>query len=315
MAKMNMALKAWEAIKRAKSRVQSLVFKKSSVQTGKRDIDFRKILILIGIFLLTFVAIVLFLPNQESAKFREVTKSLPDTNGSQAKEKPTDSGSSKLWASPSSLRGGTERSGASQNTPMQVLPHNGNSKLELHAGLHLRVQIVDKFVASSEAVPFLGRVTENAMTESGLSIPEGSLLYGEASYQKSLGRAAIQFRKISYPSGEIRTISANVISSDGMPGVKGVVHSDALKNSAGQFISTFVGAVAAGSVQRDFMGNSQGGLQNGLLVGASEVAKDRSQKYAESLKETREWIEVGSGIECEAIIEQPYKMIESEVNP
>lgn len=313
MEKIN--LKIWETMKRAKSRIQSLLLKKSVHQTAKRDINFRNIFILLGVFILTFVAIVLFLPNQETAKFREVTKSLSDQSGSQVKDKPTESGSSKLWASPPSFRGGGQASGISQNTPMQVLPHNGNSKLELHAGVRLRVQIVDKFIASREPVPVLGRVVENATSESGLSIPEGSLLYGEASYQKSLGRAAIQFRKISYPSGEIRNISANVISSDGMPGVKGVVHSDALKNSGGQFISTFVSAVAAGSVQRDFMGNSRGGVENGLLVGASEVAKDRSQKYAESLKETREWIEVGSGIECEAIIAQPYKMIESEVNP
>jgi hypothetical protein len=307
--------KPWELVKRASLRVKSLFVKESSHQTGKRDIDFRNILILFGLFILTFIAVVLSLPTQDSVKFREVTKNINEARENQQKDKPPGPGSTNLWASPSGFRSGSQGTGVNQNTPMQVLPHNGNSKLELHAGVHLRIQIVDKFIASNEPVPVLGRVLENATSESGLAISEGALLYGEATYQKSSGRAAIKFRKVSYPSGEIRIISANVVSSDGMPGIAGIVHSDAVKNSAGQFISTFVGAVASGSVRRDFMGNSQGGLENGLLVGASEVAKDRAQKYAENLKETREWIEVGSGTQCEAIIEQPFKMIESEVNP
>ncbi len=100
-----------------------------------------------------------------------------------------------------------------------------------------------------------------------------------------------------------------------MPGLQGEVHSDSLKNSTGQFITTFVGAMAAGSLERDFMGNSKGGITNGLLQGVSETAKARAQKYGESLKEERSWIEVSGGQECEAILNQSFNMIESEVNP
>jgi hypothetical protein len=315
MAKMNGVYKVIDALKKIKPWLKSFFLKKASHQTTKSDFNLRNIFILVGCFILLFVGIVLYLPTPDQTKFHEVAKNQEAKSPDQVKPPQSNSGSAALWASPTSLKSVNVGSSNSQNTPMQVLPHNGNSKLELYAGTHLRLRIVDKFVASQEPVPVLGKVMENATTESGLSIPEGALLYGEASYQKSSGRAVIQFRKISYPSGEIRNISANVVSHDGMPGLEGVVHSDRLKNSAGQFITTFVGAVAAGSVQRDFLGNSQGGLQNGLLVGASEVAKNQAQNYGESLKESREWIEVRSGVECEAIIEQPYKMIESEVNP
>ena len=197
---------------------------------------------------------------------------------------------------------------------MVVSPHGGNSKLELHAGTHLRVRIVDKFITSQEAAPVLGKVMEDATTESGLSIPKDSLLYGDATYQKASGRAVIQFKKISYPSGEVRTIQANVISGDGMAGLEGSIHSDGVKNSAGQILTTFVGGLAAGSMQRDLLGNSTGGITNGLLQAASDTAKDRAQKYGETLKESREWIEIAAGTECEAVIQQSFKMMESEGN-
>jgi hypothetical protein len=315
MAKMNRFYKLLDALKKFVPWLRSLFLKKSSAQTKKQDFNFRSILMLVGVFTLLFVGIVLFMPTPDQTKFHEVAKLTEMKNGDQGKPLPSNPGSPSLWASPSSMRSSNAGSSNSQNTPMQVLPHNGNSKLELSAGTHLRLRIVDKFIASQEPVPVMGKVIESATTESGLSIPEGALLYGEASYQKASGRAVIQFRKLSYPSGEIRNVSANVVSADGMPGLEGTVHSDRLKNSAGQFITTFVGALTAGSVQRDLMGNSQGGLQNGLLSGASEVAKNQAQKYGESLKESREWIEVGAGAECDAIIEQSYKMIESEVNP
>ena len=298
------------AVTYLKNGIAGFFVKNSSDLTEKRDVNFRNIFILFGCFVLTFIGIVLYLPGENAAIFREVTKNV-DTASHEAHPNDKKSNASNLWASPP-LPTRSQMAGASQNTSMQVLPHGGNSKLELHAGLHLRIQVVDKFIASSEGVPVLGRLVENATSESGISIPEGSLLYGEATYNKSLGRAAIQFRKISYPSGEIRNISANALGSDGQPGIEGRVHSDALKNSAGQFISTFVGAVASGSVQRDFIGQSQGGLKNGLLTGASQVAMVQSQKYANSLNNEREWIEVSSGTSCEAIIEQTYKMIEGD---
>lgn len=315
MAKMKRLFKIFDALKKFKPWVRSLFLQKSSAQTKKQDFNFRNILILVGVFILVFVGIVLFLPTPDQIKFHEVAKNTDAISPDKSQPQPSNPGSPSLWASPSSMRSVSADSSNSQNTPMQVLPHNGNSKLELSAGTHLRLRIVDKFIASQEAVPVLGKVMESATTESGLSIPEGAVLYGEASYQRSSGRAVIQFRKLSYPSGEIRNISASVISPDGMPGLAGTIHSDRIKNSAGQFITTFVSALAAGSVQRDLMGNSQGGLQNGLLTGASEVAKSQAQGYGESLKESREWIEVGSGSECEAIIEKSYQLIESEVNP
>ncbi len=278
----------------------------------KKDLKFGNIIILASCFISILVGVVLFLPNAEEIKFRVVSVAQIKPENKDSNQKKTgEANAEKLWGSsynytpPASVQ-------ANYNTSMLVLPHGGNSKLELHAGTHLRITIVDKFIASQDPVPVMAKVTEAATTDSGLSIPMGALLYGEASFQKQSGRANIAFRKLSLPSGMIRNISANAISSDGMPGLEGHVHSDGVKNSAGQIITGFVGGLAAGSMQRDLLGNSTGGISNGLLQATADTAKNQAQKYGESLKESREWIEISSGVECEAIINQSFQMIEGE---
>jgi hypothetical protein len=137
-------------------------------------------------------------------------------------------------------------------------------------------------------------------TDSGLTLPAGTKFYGEASHQKDSDRATIHFSQISLPSGEIRPISAIGLGKDSQPGIPGTVHSDAMKNTAGQMITTFVGGFAAGSMQTNFLGGSQGGVQNGVLNAVAATAKDRAQDYGEKLKNERQWIEVLQGAECDA---------------
>jgi hypothetical protein len=60
------------------------------------------------------------------------------------------------------------------------------------------------------------------------------------------------------------------------------------------------------------MGNSKGGISNGLLQAFSETARERAQKYGESMKDAREWIEVPAGTACDAVIQQSFKMVDSE---
>lgn len=308
-------LKNWilKLTKDVKNGISSFFVKKETGQTSKRDFNSKNIVILLFSFVAIFVTVALFMPTKQEIIYRETVRESPKTSSSpNSEKKKNDQPSARLWGPPSSMAGPAQASQNNYNTSMVVSPHGGNSKMALHAGTHLRVRIVDKFIVSQEASPVLGKIMEDATTESGLSIPKDSLLYGEASFHKASGRAVVQFKKISYPSGEIRTIQANIVSADGMAGLEGSIHSDGVKNSAGQIITTFVGGLAAGSMQRDLLGNSTGGITNGLLQAASDTAKDRAQKYGESLKESREWIEIAAGTECEAVIQQSFKMIESE---
>lgn len=300
-----------------KGRLKSLVWKKESNQTSKKDFNTKNIIVMFFVFAGLFVVISLFMPTKQELGYHEVSK---DSSKSQIKnddtagKKKSDQDPAKLWGSAYKPPIPQASSQNNYNTSMVVSPGGGNSKLELHAGTHLRIRIIDKFITSQEAVPVVAKVLEDATTESGLSIVKDTLIYGEASYQKTSGRALVQFKKLSYPSGEMRAISASVISSDGMPGLEGSVHSDGIKNSAGQIITTFVGGLASGSMQRDLLGNSTGGVTNGLLQAVSDTARDRAQKYGEGLKDQREWIEVSSNTDCEAIINQSFQMIESEAH-
>lgn len=316
MAKVNEFFKSIKpsAIKKIK-KLKDFFIKKKTNLTTKKDLDFKNLSIVFFGVVVLFLALGMLMPNEDNRVFRQVAKDPPPKvefiQKEETEQKSTNT-PSKIWGNGASSFSSNQR-GASQinyNTSMVIGSKNGNSRTELHAGTKIRLQIIEKFVASQEGTPVIAKSVEDVISDSGNSIPEGSLFYGEASYQPSSGRASVQFKKVSYPNGSVRDISATVIGSDGMAGLDGNVKSDSVKNSAGQVITTFVGGLAAGSVERDFMGNSKGGISNGLLQAISETARDRAQKYGESMKNAREWIEVSAGTPCDAVIRQSFKMIE-----
>ena len=183
---------------------------------------------------------------------------------------------------------------------MVLSPKGGNAKTQLRAGIRVPLRILDKFIVSDSPVPILAEAILNVTTDSGLFLPAGTKFYGEASHQKDSDRALIHFSQISLPSGEIKPISAIGLGKDSQPGVSGKVHSDAVKNTAGQMITTFVGGFASGSMQTNFLGGSEGGVQNGVLNAVATTAKDRAQDYGEKLKNERQLIEVAQFAECDA---------------
>jgi type IV secretory pathway VirB10-like protein len=170
------------------------------------------------------------------------------------------------------------------------------------------LRILDKFIVSQESVPILAELIFDSVTDSGLKLPAGTRFYGEASFARGSDRATIQFRQISVPSGQIRGISGTALGKDGQPGVPGHVFSDGMKNTAGQVITSFVGGLAAGSIETDVFGRSKGGIENGLLSAVAATAKDRANNYGEKLKTEREWIEVLAGAECDALLNESINL-------
>ena len=83
-----------------------------------------------------------------------------------------------------------------------------------------------------------------------------------------------------------------------------------MKNTAGQLLTTFVGGLAAGSMQSNVLGQSQGGLQNGLLNAVSQTAQSRAQAYGQKIQAEREWIEVVQGQEGDAILSDSINLQE-----
>lgn len=185
-----------------------------------------------------------------------------------------------------------------------------NGGNQLAAGLKFSVRMLDKLTIGDQGVPVIAEVTHGAFADSGGGIKEGSRLFGMAQFPNGSERAQIQFQSISDPSGIVRSIQAIALESDGQTGVAGDVHSKSLRNTAGQFVTRFVAAYAEGSQQRDFLGNSRGGAENGLLNAVGETAKDRTNAYAEDLKKEHQWIEIPAGTEFSVILTQTFTFSE-----
>lgn len=306
----------------AKSKFKSLqalgaeVFVKDKIPgiNAKREINFRSIKILGALIFVIFLLTILLIPDDPPIEFSQ--KSV-DSTPSQSPEnqllpvdKNSKSKSHPLWGSPVAKSGPSLGRGIdiNYNTPMLITQPNGNAKTELRAGARIAARLSDKTIISQDSVPVLAVVEFDATSDSGLRLPQGSKLYGEASFEKGSERARIHFTQVSLPSGEIRPISGAAIGRDGQTGVGGRVLSDGVKNTTGQLLTTFISGFATGSMQTGFLGASQGGVKNGLLSAVGQTAQGRAQSYGEKLKTEREWIELQDGTEFDAVLNETLNL-------
>lgn len=251
--------------------------------------------------LAVFVVVVLVMPNELPVEFSEkiepsIEPGIESSRNTQAK-----SDSKQLWSAPKreSFGAGGDSRQINYNTAM-IIGSGGNAKSRLHSGVRLPLRILDKVVVSQESVPVLAELLMDSETESGLKLQAGTKFYGEATFMKGSDRALVQFKQIALLNGQLKAINARAIGKDGRAGLPGRVYSDGAKNTAGQVITSFVGGLAAGSVQTDIFGRSQGGIGNGILTAVAETARGKAQSYGENLKAEREWIELQPNSECDA---------------
>lgn len=292
----------------------AVFFRKSGIST-KTEVNFKALRTIAVGLVFIFIAVVMLMPNEQLVEFTE--KIPPKAERPPDEESPatasTGAGTAQALWGPSrpsfpGMSGGGGGSQVNHNTSMILGSKNGNAKTQLRAGVRFPLRVVDKFIVSTDPVPILAELLVDAMTDSGLRLPAGTSVYGEASFQKGADRATIQFRQVSLPDGQIRPVTGIAVSKDGHPGVSGRVYSDGLKNTAGSVLTTFVGGLAAGSVETDIMGRSRGGLENGLLTAVAATAKERAQSYGEKMKAEREWIEVPSGAECDLLLSESMNL-------
>jgi hypothetical protein len=287
-----------------------LVFVRENDVSQKKDINFTAFRNLAVIGVVLFVAVVFILPTEVPVEFTEkIEKAKSDEHSSSTNEQPSQASSAQnLWGPPINtmpLSGGAHE--VNHNTSM-IIGSSQNAKTQLRAGQRLALRLLDNVIVSQESVPVLAELILDSVTDSGLRLPAGTRFYGEASFQKGSDRAQIRFSQISMPNGKIRKIAANALSKDGQPGVIGRVFSDGAKNAAGQILTTFVGGLAQGSMETDLLGRSKGGIENGLLGAVAATAQSRAQSYGEKLKTEREWIELKTGTECDAVLSDSFKL-------
>ncbi len=310
----------FETIKSAVLKLKTHFVKKSEV-SEKKEVNFKSFRILLFGGVVIFILVTFLLPTEQDIEFSQ--KMIPNIEKAHAdevesvKNDPNQNLATQMWNSSSSngLRNvysnssaGSSGNQVNYNTSMIVGAKNGNAKTQLRSGIRIPLRILDKFIVSQESVPILAESILDSTTDSGLRLPAGSRFYGEASFQKGSERAVIQFRQISLPSGEIKSISGIAVGKDGQPGVVGDVHSDGKKNTMGSLITTFIAGYATGSMETDVLGRSKGGVENGLKAAVAATAKDRANSYGEKLKTQREWIEVNMGVECDILLNESMNL-------
>lgn len=284
------------------------VFIKKSEIGGKNELKFGNLKIMAVLLFVVFVLITLIMPEESNIGYTSKLEDQKPAHSPSANAAAANANSAtNLWQKP---RNAPASSGSSvnHNQSMVLTPSGGNAKTQVRAGIRVPVRILEKFAVSESAIPILAESITEVRTESGLNLPAGTKFYGEASHQRDSDRASVRFTQISLPSGEFKPIRAIALGKDGQSGVVGNLKSDAMKNTAGQMITSFVGGFAAGSMQTDVLGGSKGGVQNGLLNAVATTAKDRAQSYGEKLKHERQWVEVPQFAEADAVFSESLKL-------
>ncbi|MGE3974765.1 MAG: TrbI/VirB10 family protein [Bdellovibrionales bacterium] len=294
------------------------VLKEPKPFTNKRDLNWKAMRNFGSLVVVTAVVLLLLMPTPKPDETVFHERAEPGSTDKVAASNPTEDAWAQLQqgqlnrsVAPSSLnhlyQGSSGGNKSQDKNSSMILTRGGmNSKTQVPPGTRMRLRLTQQVTVASQAMPVIGVVTKEVDHDDSMAIPEGAKLYGEASFDGSIERAQIAWRSIVYPDGRQRQISALGISDDGQVGVKGKVHSEALKNTLGQTLTKFIGAYAVGSMSTGMLGASEGGHENGLKNAVAETAKDRATVWAEDMSKEKKWIELSAGAETQAVINQPF---------
>ncbi|MCK6597037.1 MAG: TrbI/VirB10 family protein, partial [Bdellovibrionaceae bacterium] len=90
-----------------------------------------------------------------------------------------------------------------------ILSRGGtDARTQLSAGTRVTIRLSNKVTIANQGMPVVGIVSSNVSAESGLAIPSGSKVLGDASFDSDAERATISWRSIILPDGRERPFSA-----------------------------------------------------------------------------------------------------------
>jgi hypothetical protein len=202
--------------------------------------------------------------------------------------------------------GGGVSTGRERSSTMILSRGGTDSRTQLSSGTKIIIRLKGKTTIAGQTMPVIGIVSNDVPSESGTAIESGSKVLGDATFDSDIERASISWRTIILRDGRERPFSAVSMGNDGQIGIDGIVHSDGVRNAVGQTLTRFVGAYAAGSMNTGTFGANQGGHANGLKNAIAQTATDQANAMGENLQKERKWIELGSGTETIAVLNQPF---------
>jgi len=292
--------------------------------TSKREVNWSKVQVWAISFVGGLILVLLVMPSSQPDQetFHEKAEQGSLTQIKQAENDPTQETIRQLQESqvnvkqvhgsldylyrPSSGGTGGGNSAPDRNSNMILSRGGSDSRDQLSAGTRIAIQLTNKVTIANQGMPIVGLVMDDVASESGTAIPSGSKVLGDASFDSDSERATVVWRSIITPDGRERSFSAIGVGRDGQVGISGNVHSDGVKNVVGQTLTRFVGAYAAGSMSTGMLGANQGGNANGLRNAVAQTATDRANAMGEDLQKERKWIELDSGTDTIAVLNQPF---------
>ena len=292
-----------ETLKNKRS-VKDLLLKKPVPFSDKHDVNWSFIRNIALGLMGTGMFVILLMPGKSpEIEFSDRDRPAPE------REVPTSIPESSFVQAPSfqnySYRG-SSRSDPERQAAMVIAREGLDSANHIQPGARIKMRLLERVVVGGQSVPVVAIVTEDFMAESGVAIPKRSRAYGEVSFDQDAGRGAIAWRSIQLPGGRTRAFEALATALDGQTGLSGIVHSDALKNAVGHTMTRFVGAYAEGSMEKSLFEN-KGGHENGMKNAIAETAKDQADRFADTLKKERKWIELRPDSEFFALVTQAFR--------
>ena len=305
--------------------IKKLLFKESVPFTKKKDLNKKGIGKLLGILISITVLGLLFMPTAklEQTTFHENVDSSGQVVNHGKNADPTAQTIQELKDSQANVRtapklaqsismgGGNASassggSGSDRNVSMILSRGAGDTKNSLTPGSRVVIALSQSLTLSNQTVAVTGLVSRDVLAENSLAIPEGSKVIGDATFDDSNGRANLVWKSIILADGRERPFSAVSIGNDNQVGIEGNIHSNAVTNTVGQVLTEFVGAYAQGSMSSGMLGESDGGVQNGLKSAVAQTAKDRANSFGENLKKEHKWIDLPAGTMLTAILSQSF---------
>lgn len=193
-----------------------------------------------------------------------------------------------------------------RNSSMILSRSGSDSRTQLAPGTRISIRLTGNTTIANQGMPVVGIVAQDVSSDSGIAVPNGSKVLGDASFDEDSERASINWRSIILPDGRERPFSAIGVDRNGQVGVGGNIHSDGMKNAVGQTLTRLVGAYAAGSMSSGMFGANQGGNSNGIRNAIAQTATHQANDMGENLQKERKWIELKSGSETVAVLNQPF---------
>lgn len=288
--------------------VQPVIF------SNKSQINLRGIAWLSSIFMGLFCVGVFLVPTprEETRTYSERRADPRTSTGSTVTDDPVRSNNPLSAAAIQSygrIGGSTSNGGygsKSDRNSAMIVVRESDPSTTLPPGTTISIKLTQNATVAAQPIPVIGRIATSVVGRSSVAIAEDSQIFGEAKLDPESERVNVNWKSVRFPDGRSKSIVAMAIGADNQSGVEGEYHSDAFKNTTGQMISRFVGGFAEGSLNRGPLGANPGGLENGILTGVSETAKDRTEAWSADLKKPKAWVDLKAGTELRAILMQPF---------